>query len=175
MARPTPFEFVLAPIAEERFPTIRSALAAAGRDPTDRDAFLMEREAVVLLRELRPEEGLGERMDQLAALVHQAYLFWDAGQVTVDVLADQLPGLLGAGATSAGRGAFRLPITLGFPNAASGRRFWKANRPSRWTASSCPRHRRGRAQGPRHLRAAPGADGIQRRRGGRAAARRPRP
>ena len=63
----------------------------------DRDAFLMEREAVVLLRKLRPEEGLGERMDQLAALVHQAYLFWDAGQVTVDVLAEQLPELLGSG------------------------------------------------------------------------------
>ena len=97
MARSTPFEFVLAPFAEEHFPKIRSALAAAGRDPADRDAFLMERDAVVLLRELRPEEGLGERMDQLAALVHQAYLFWDAGQVTVDVLAEQLPELLGAG------------------------------------------------------------------------------
>jgi hypothetical protein len=97
MVRSTPFEFALAPLAEERFPLIRSALAAAGRDPADRDAFLMEREAVVLLRELRPEEGLGERMDQLAALVHQGYLFWDAGQVTIDILPEQLPDLLSSG------------------------------------------------------------------------------
>jgi hypothetical protein len=97
MVRSTPFEFALAPLAGERFPLIRSALAAAGRDPADRDAFLMEREAVVLLRELRPEEGLGERMDQLAALVHQGYLYWDAGRVTIDVLPEQLPDLLGTG------------------------------------------------------------------------------
>ncbi len=96
MARSTPYEFALAPLAEERFPLIRTALAAAGRDPSDRDAFLMEREAVILLRELRPEEGLGERMDQLAALVHQGYLFWDAGRVSIDILPEQLPDLLGA-------------------------------------------------------------------------------
>ena len=40
----------------------------------------MVREVVTLLRELRPEEGLGEGIDQLAALVHHAYLFWDAGE-----------------------------------------------------------------------------------------------
>jgi hypothetical protein len=96
MARSTPFDFVLASFAGERFPLIRSALAAAGRDPMDRDAFLMEREVVVLLRELRPAEGLGERMDQLAALVHQGYLLWDAGQVTIDILPEQLSDLLGA-------------------------------------------------------------------------------
>jgi hypothetical protein len=97
MVRATPYEFALAPLAEERFPLIRSALAAGGRDPADRDAFLMDREAVVLLRELRPEEGLGERMDQLAALVHQGYLFWDAGRVAIDILPDRLPDLLGTG------------------------------------------------------------------------------
>ncbi len=97
MVRSTPYEFALAPLAEERFPLIRSALAAASRDPADRDAFLMEREAVVLLRELRPDEGLGERMDQLAALVHQGYRFWDAGRVTIDILSEQLPDLLGTG------------------------------------------------------------------------------
>ena len=56
MDRPTPFKFALAPLADERFPRIRAALAQAGLDPRDRDAFLMEREAVILLRELRPEE-----------------------------------------------------------------------------------------------------------------------
>jgi hypothetical protein len=97
MVRATPFEFALAPLAEDRFPRIRSALAVAGRDPADRDAFLMEREVVILLRELRPEEGLGDRMDQLAALVHQGYLYWDAGQVTIDILPEHLADLLGPG------------------------------------------------------------------------------
>ena len=39
------------------FPRIAASLAAAGRDPIDRDAFLMDREVVALLRELRPDEG----------------------------------------------------------------------------------------------------------------------
>jgi hypothetical protein len=34
-------------------------------------------------------------MDQLAALVHQGYLFWDAGRVTIDILPEHLPDLLG--------------------------------------------------------------------------------
>ena len=52
--------------------------------------FLMVREVVTLLRELRPEEGLGEGIDQLAALVHHAYLFWAGGSLTVRLRSDQL-------------------------------------------------------------------------------------
>lgn len=95
MPRPSPFDLVFATAPEEQFPRIRSALAAAGRAAADRDAFLMEREAILLLRELRPEEGLGEGMDQLAALVHHAYVLWDAGLTTLDISLDQLPELLG--------------------------------------------------------------------------------
>ncbi len=40
----------------------------------------MLREVVSLLRELRPDEGLGEGIDQLAALVHHGYLFWAGGR-----------------------------------------------------------------------------------------------
>jgi len=64
-------------MAEERFPPIRTALAAAGRDARDRDAFLLTREAAELVHDLRPEEGMGEGIDRLAALVHNAFLFWD--------------------------------------------------------------------------------------------------
>jgi hypothetical protein len=92
--RLTPFGLVFAPLAEERFPRIRTALEAAGRDPTDRDAFLMEREAVLLLRELRPEQGVGEGMDQLAALVHHAYVLWSGGLATLEIPSDQLAELL---------------------------------------------------------------------------------
>lgn len=76
MSRPTPSDLVFDPIADDRFPAIRDALARSGHDPRDRDAFLMVRESVALIRDLRPEGGVGEGMDQLVALVHHAYLFW---------------------------------------------------------------------------------------------------
>jgi hypothetical protein len=97
--RPTPFGLVFAPIAEERFPRIRDAMAAAGRPPTDRDGFLMEREAVLLLRELRPDEGLGEGMAELAALVHHAFVLWSAGLNTIEITPDQLTEVLDDAAT----------------------------------------------------------------------------
>jgi hypothetical protein len=93
--RATPFDLVFDETATQTtFPRIRSAIAAAGQDPRNRDAFLMLREVVSLLRELRPEEGLGEGIYQLAALVHHSYLFWDAGGLTVQLGEDQLRHLL---------------------------------------------------------------------------------
>jgi hypothetical protein len=92
--RPTPFDLVFAPLADERFPAIRDALARAGHDPRDRDAFLLMPEAIVLLRELRPEGGLGEGVDQLAALLHHAYLFWDAGELVRALSSAELAELL---------------------------------------------------------------------------------
>jgi hypothetical protein len=94
--RLTPFNLVFRQIAQETFPKIRAELERAGHDPRDRDRFLLSREVVTLLRELRPEEGLGEGIDQLAALVHHAYLFWDAGEHTVEVWPERLTALLAA-------------------------------------------------------------------------------
>ena len=56
MGRPTPFDLVFADYAADRFPEIRNALAAAGADPRDRDAFLVTLPVMTLLRELRPDE-----------------------------------------------------------------------------------------------------------------------
>ena len=83
--RPTPFDLVFRPASEEEFPRIRLALEEGKHDPRDRDRFLMLREVVTLLRGLRPEQGLGEGIDQLAALLHHAYLYWDAGEQTFEV------------------------------------------------------------------------------------------
>jgi hypothetical protein len=94
--RPTPFDLVFQEAAETIFPAIRDALAAAGRDPRNRDGFLMVREVITLIRDLRPDEGLGEGIDQLAALIHHSYLFWDAGQPIVAVPPEELPTLLAA-------------------------------------------------------------------------------
>lgn len=102
MPRPTPFQLVFGTSAQEVFPGIRLALQQAGHDPRDRDRFLMLREVVMLVRDLRPEEGLGEGIDQLAALVHHAYLHWEAQEPVTEVTAEQLPSLLRAGADDRG-------------------------------------------------------------------------
>jgi hypothetical protein len=90
-ARPTPFDAVFGGVAEERFPPLRAALAALGRDPRDRDGFLLVREVVELLRELRPDEGLGAAVEALAGFVHHAYLFWMDG-ARVDAVSEQALG-----------------------------------------------------------------------------------
>ena len=96
MTRPTPFDLVFASSAETVFPRIRAALERGGHDAADRDAFLLVPEVVSLLHDLRPEEGLGEGMDQLVALVHHAYLLWSAGVLTLPLSADRLAALLDA-------------------------------------------------------------------------------
>jgi hypothetical protein len=93
--RPTPYDLVFAPLAEQRFPAIRAALSDTGRDPRDRDAFLLTADAARLIHDLRPDEGLGEDIDRLAALVHHAYLFWEHGSELVSLdrtLTDKLLG-----------------------------------------------------------------------------------
>ena len=93
--RSTPFDLVFGHTARRIFPDISTALSRSGTEPRDRDAFLMMREVVTLLRELRPEEGLGEAIDQLAALVHHSFLFWAAGCQVVELPTEHLGDLLG--------------------------------------------------------------------------------
>ncbi len=94
MLRPTPFELVFGLSSQEVFPKIRLSLEQAGHDPRDRDRFLMLREVVTLVRELRPEEGLGEGIDQLAALVHHAYLHWKAQERVIELTVEHLTSVL---------------------------------------------------------------------------------
>jgi hypothetical protein len=94
MPRLTPFDLVFQQTSQDVFPGSRTALEDSGHDHRDRDRFLMVREVVTLLRDLRPEEGLGEAIDQLAALVHHAYLFWEAGEPTVELSQERLADLL---------------------------------------------------------------------------------
>jgi hypothetical protein len=74
-ASPHPFDLIFASLAEEHFPAIRDALAGA----RNIDAFLLARPAVDLLHDLRPDEGYGDAVDDLVALLHAAYLFWTDG------------------------------------------------------------------------------------------------
>jgi hypothetical protein len=77
--RPTPFDIAFGHAAGERFARMRESLAVTGRDPHDLDAFMLDREVVSYLRELVPEEGVGEAIEQHVALLHHAYLYWAEG------------------------------------------------------------------------------------------------
>jgi hypothetical protein len=94
--RPTPYQLAIGPWADEQFVPVRQALGDLGVDPWDRDAFLMARPVVELVRALRPEEGLGEEMDQFVALLHAAYLYWMHGEPLRRVTEDELATLLAA-------------------------------------------------------------------------------
>jgi hypothetical protein len=93
-SRVTPFDLAFGPLAEARFPPIQAALAAARQDPRDRDAFLMIREVVELVRDLRPDEGQGDEIGELVAFLHHAYLFWVAGTPTFLATPGELAAVL---------------------------------------------------------------------------------
>ena len=117
MVRPTPFDLVFSGLAPERFPALRDALASAGADPRDRDAFLLTLPAMSLLRELRPDDAdAGEGVRELTALLHHAFLAWDAGlptwEVSEDVLRRVLAPEAAPGAAPAAPGYAQLPERL---------------------------------------------------------------
>lgn len=78
-SRPHPFTLVFGELAAEKFPAVRDALGGDLR----LEHFLMTPAAVELLHELRPDEGLGDAVDDFVAFVHAAVCFWDAGERTV--------------------------------------------------------------------------------------------
>jgi hypothetical protein len=77
--RPTPFDLAFGADAEPRFERIRASLVAGGHDPHDEDAFILDREVTAYLRELVPEEGVGDAVRQHLALLHHCYLYWAEG------------------------------------------------------------------------------------------------
>lgn len=92
--RPTPFDLVFGELAEAQFPRLASGLEQAGIDPRDRDAFLLRAETATLLRDIHPDDPLGEGIAELAALVHHAFLFWRAGNMTLPLDRASLSALL---------------------------------------------------------------------------------
>ncbi len=93
-SRPHPFDAVFGPTADERFPVLRQGIEAAGRDGRDREAFVLVREVMELLRELRPPETESGGVDELVGFLHAAYLFWLDGHRTVVVDRETLDDLI---------------------------------------------------------------------------------
>lgn len=90
--RPHPFELVFGALAAERFPAITEAVG----DARDLDAFLMAEPAIALLHDLRPDEGLGDAVDDFVIFVHAAWAWWAAGATTVALDVDATNRLLEA-------------------------------------------------------------------------------
>jgi hypothetical protein len=105
MIRPTPFDLVFGGLAAERFPAIRDSLARSGADPADRDRFVLDSEATALLRELVPEEGVGETVSEHLALLHHAWLFWRDGARVAALSREEARNLVTGSAPAIGSGA----------------------------------------------------------------------
>ena len=90
MSRPTPFEIVFGELAEERFPALKASLGAAGIDPADRDAFVLDRAVTEFLRDLVPEDAPTESLREFIAVLQHSYLFWVDGRQVVTAT-DALP------------------------------------------------------------------------------------
>lgn len=113
--RPTPYDLAIAPWADERFLPVRQALGDLGVDPWDRDAFLMAKPVVELVHALRPEEGVGEGMDEFVALLHVAFLYWMHGEPLRRLEIGDLKGLLGSAAPALPAAAAPAIAYLQFP------------------------------------------------------------
>jgi hypothetical protein len=120
--RPTPFDLVFGDIAESRFPPLERGIRQAGYDPKSREAFTLVKEAVELLRELVPEEGLGAGIDDFVAFVHAAFAFWLDGRPIVQLDRETLDRVVHESA---------LPAAPRPANEASGRTYYLQLPPQR--------------------------------------------
>lgn len=114
-ARLDPFTLAYGPYVPARFTDIRSALGAEGIDPFDRDAWSIARPVAELLRELRPDEGLGEAVADLLALTHAAFLFWQEGERRINLSRPSLDQLVQAPAVPPGGPGGRTAYYAGLP------------------------------------------------------------
>lgn len=94
MPRLTPYELAFGAESERRFTEIRESFARSGADPHDLDAFVLDREVTAYLRELVPEEGVGEAVREHLALLHHAWLYWSAGGWLISLTRDRARRLL---------------------------------------------------------------------------------
>jgi len=119
MPRLTPYDLAFGAASEERFERIRDSLARTGADPHDLDAFVLDREVVGFLRDLVPDEGVGEAVREHLALLHHAWLYWAEGGWLVRVTRDRARRLLAPEVPAAepGGNPDPLPPVSGIPRA----------------------------------------------------------
>lgn len=95
MTRPIPFDLALDALDPAELTAVLEAMRADAIDLRDRDAVLLHRGAVSLLRDLRPDDGLGPAADEFVAFLHHALAWQAAGRVVGTVPIATLDLLLG--------------------------------------------------------------------------------
>lgn len=113
--RPTPFALAFAPLAQERFGAVAASFSATGADPADRDAFILDRAVVELLRDLVPDEHDPEQIPEFIATLHHAYLHWRDGLRTVTITRGAAAELFGSAARPSAPPTLRHSAYLQFP------------------------------------------------------------
>lgn len=98
MSRPHPFGLVFGELADQHFAAIRDA---AGQE-RGVEPLLMCRPMVDLLHLLRPDEGLGDGVDDFVAFVHACYLHWCDGAHTTSLDAKATRTLVTTATTGSG-------------------------------------------------------------------------
>jgi hypothetical protein len=78
-SRPLPWTALIEALGASSFEAMRAALAKAGTDPLDRDAFLLDGAVGRVLRDLVPVEAPAEAVTEYAALLHALYVHWSHG------------------------------------------------------------------------------------------------
>lgn len=89
--RTDPFTLVFGELAEERFPALKASLASSGKDPFDRDSFILDQAVTEFLRDLVPEDAPPESLHEFIAVLQHGYLFWANGARIVSITATGLP------------------------------------------------------------------------------------
>jgi hypothetical protein len=126
-ARLHPFDLVFGSIRETSFPAIHAELG----DHDSLEEFLLCGAAIELMRDLRPDAGLADGVDDFVLFVYSAYRYWRDGEHTVrldeaetDALMMELP-MSAAGVDASARDT-RPPVgSLGASYIqVAGRRIW---------------------------------------------------
>jgi hypothetical protein len=92
--RPLPWAALIEALGASSFEAMRAALAKAGTDPFDRDAFLLDGTVGRVLRDLVPAEAPAEAVTEYAALLHALYVHWSHGSPVRTLERDAAAALL---------------------------------------------------------------------------------
>jgi hypothetical protein len=99
--RPLPWTALVEALGESSFDAMRSALAKAGIDPFDRDAFLLDGAVGRVLRDFVPADAPAEAVTEYGALLHALYLHREHGSSVRVLERDAATALLAAPPESA--------------------------------------------------------------------------
>jgi len=90
VSRALPWTELVSAIGEERFAEIRDALAAAGTDDLNGDAFILNGTVANLLRDLMPEDAPADAINAYGALLHMLHVCWARDWPVVTISAERL-------------------------------------------------------------------------------------